>query len=226
MPLLRSPLIPPPFVHGFTTREHDHETFAPGAGLTLYRVKQVHGADVLHVPAGADPAAVRVVQADVLLTTTAGVAVAVRTADCVPVLLCAPGRGAAAAIHAGWRGTVARAVVAAVRALGELGVPAAELRAAIGPAICGGCYEVGAEVAQAVAAIDPAAVHPGPRGTPHADLRRANQTLLLAAGLAAAHVDLASLAACTRCDPQGRFHSYRRDGDLRGEQLAFIGVPA
>jgi polyphenol oxidase len=221
MPLLRSALIPAPFLHGFTTREVG-ENAPLGPGLRLYRVKQVHGARVLVVGPGASPGDLREQEADALCAHTRGVAVGVVTADCVPLLLCAPSHQAWAAIHAGWRGTAARVVFATVEALGRLGALPGELVCAIGPSICGRCYEVGESVAAAIAAIDPAAVGRDAEGRLHADLRHANRSLLQEAGVRSQAID--DLDLCTACDPAARFHSYRRDRKLRGEQFAFIGL--
>jgi len=223
MPVLRASVIPPEFDHGFTTREIDPDAcFGQRTDLRLFRGHQVHRADVIVVQGDEDPYDVRAEAADVLCTARPRVAVGVVTADCVPILLCAPAAGACAAVHAGWRGTVQRVVQVAVAALVKrLGAEAGDLRAAIGPAICGDCYEVGDDVAAAVAAVDPGAVTRAPGGRAHADLRRCNRTLLLAAGVPGRQIE--DLDACTRCDPAGRFHSYRRDRELRGEQLAFIG---
>jgi len=221
MPVLRAAIIPPEFVHGFTTRDVDRAAlFAPN-GLRLYRAHQVHRADVVEVRGDEEPAAVAGAAADVLCARAAGVVVAVRTADCVPILLCAPGVGACAAVHAGWRGTVAGAVGAGVAALRRHGAAPQDIHAAIGPAICGPCYEVGDDVAARVAAVEPAAVTRDAAGRAHADLQRCNRSALLAAGVPAAQIEI--LDACTRCDEDGRFHSFRRDGEVRGEQLAFIG---
>jgi hypothetical protein len=224
MPWLQAPAIPAPFVHGFATREVDPGATLREAGLRLYRARQVHGAEVVVVAPTDDPWEIRERHADVVITAAAGLAVGVVTADCVPILLCAPAVGACAAVHAGWRGTVARSVRAAVVALRDrCGARPADLVAAIGPAICASCYDIGDEVATAVAVIDPLAVSRKADGCFHADLRRANRTLLTRAGLDPAAIH--DVAGCTRCDARGRFHSYRRDRDLRGELLAFLGRP-
>jgi hypothetical protein len=225
MALLRARVIPAEFVHGFTTRDVDADAlFAARTDLRFFRAHQVHRADVIFLQGDEDPFDVLAEAADVLCTAHRQVAVAVRTADCVPILLAAPAVGACAAVHAGWRGTVLRVVQAGVQALVKrLGARAADIRAAIGPAVCAACYEVGDDVAAQVAALDPGAVTRDAAGRAHADLRRCNRTLLEAAGVPPAQIE--DLGACTRCDPAGRFYSFRRDGELRGEQIAFIGRP-
>jgi hypothetical protein len=223
MPVLRAGVIPPEFDHGFTTRELDPDAvFGQRTDLRLFRGHQVHRADVIVVQGDEDPYDVRAEAADVVCTGRPRVAVGVVTADCVPILLAAPAAGACAAVHAGWRGTVQRVVQVAVATLAKrLGARPDDVRAVIGPAICGACYEVGDDVAAQVAALDPGAVTRDAAGRAHVDLRRCNRTLLLAAGVPGHQIE--DVAACTRCDPAGRFHSYRRDHELRGEQLAFIG---
>jgi polyphenol oxidase len=225
MALLRARVIPPAFDHGFTTRDVDTDAlFATRTDLRLFRGHQVHRADVIVLQGDEDPYDVVAEAADIVCTAQRRMAVGVRTADCVPILLVAPAVGACAAVHAGWRGTVMRVAQVGVQALVKrLGAQVADIRAAIGPAICAACYEVGDDVAAQVAALDPAAVTRTAAGRAHADLARCNRTLLVAAGVDPARIE--DLAACTRCDPAGRFHSFRRDGQIRGEQLAFVGRP-
>jgi hypothetical protein len=176
LPLLRSPLIAPPFVHGFSTRaggvspapfdtlnmgarwgdvaanvEENRGRLLRAVGVAgpLYVVRQVHGAAVARVRAGDDPAAVARIEADALVTDDPGVGLGVFVADCVPALIVDPRTGAVAAAHAGWRGTVAGVLPAVVRALGdEFGARPGDLRVVLGPAIGPCCFEVGPEVAR------------------------------------------------------------------------------
>src|SRR6266478_7782653 len=112
--------------------------------LQLISLKQIHS-DVIHLfeAAPAEPC-----RGDASATNRPGLLLGVQTADCVPILLVDPKNRAVAAIHAGWRGTLARI---AVKALGKMqmhfGTRSADLLAAIGPSIGGCCYEVGTEVA-------------------------------------------------------------------------------
>ena len=225
MAVLRAGVIPPEFDHGFTTRDVDVDgLFATRTDLRLFRGHQVHRADVIVLQGVEDPYDVVAEAADIVCTAARRIAVGVRTADCVPILLVAPAARACAAVHAGWRGTVMRVAQVGVAALVKrLGAQAADIRAAIGPAICGACYEVGDDVAAQVAALDSTAVTRDAAGRAHVDLPRCNRTLLVAAGVPAGQIE--DLAACTRCDPAGRFHSFRRDGQIRGEQLAYVGRP-
>jgi YfiH family protein len=183
----------------------------------LHTARQVHGVAVVRVEAGDDPAATAAREADALVSSAPGVTLGVYTADCVPILL-ADDEGRVAAVHAGWRGTVAGVAAAAVKELAALGAAPGRLRAAFGPSICARSFEVGEEVAEAFARVTPEAVVRGP-GRPHVDLWAANRALLIAAGLAPGHIDAAP--PCSHCDAE-RFFSFRRDGAQIGQMLSFI----
>ena len=115
-------------------------------------VKQVHGRGVVVVRRGV-PRAAATPDGDVLVSNDPATAVAVRAADCVPLLLADSATGAVAAVHAGWRGTVAGAATAAVDALARaLGSKPADLVVAIGPSIGACCYAVGPELMEVFAA--------------------------------------------------------------------------
>lgn len=172
--------------------------------------RQVHSARVLEARPGACG------EGDALYTAEPGVALAVVTADCVPVLLAGP--GGVAAVHAGWRGIAAGVVPATLeRSLGP-GDPPESWRAWIGPAIGACCYEVGEEVAGRIAeASHPGVVVPGPGERPHLDLAAAVRDQLEAAGLR----EVVTVSACTRCDEE-RLWSYRRQGKGAGRNVAMI----
>ncbi|GAB3178294.1 peptidoglycan editing factor PgeF [Streptomyces incanus] len=131
-------------------------------------MNQVHGADTVVVdePWGARP----VPEADAVVTARRGLALAVLTADCVPVLLADPVAGVAAAAHAGRPGLVAGVVPATVRAMTELGADPARIVARTGPAVCGRCYEVPSQMRAEVAAVEPAAYAETSWGTPAVDV--------------------------------------------------------
>ncbi|MGH9660897.1 MAG: polyphenol oxidase family protein, partial [Bryobacteraceae bacterium] len=148
---------------------------------------------------------------DALITSTAGVRVAVRTADCVPILLVDPVRRAIAAVHAGWRGTVAGIAAKTVRAMtARFGTRGADLHAALGPGIGECCFEVGPEVA----------VQFGRHGRVHVDLYEHLSRQLLAEAVPAQSIYTSRL--CSVCSGSG-FHSYRRDGNSAGRMLNFVG---
>ena len=174
LPLLRSRLIAPPFVHGFSTRaggvsSAPYDTLnlgarwgdvvtsveenrlrllrAVGVQGPLYVARQVHGAEVVRVRAGDAPAGIARMEADALITGDPGVTLGVFVADCIPAVVVDPRTGAVAAAHAGWRGTVAGVLPAVVRALAaEFGARPGDLRVTLGPAIGACCFEVGPEV--------------------------------------------------------------------------------
>ncbi len=204
--------------HGFAPAGRDI-----AAGFHLVRVRQVHGALCLAAGAGTpSPAG----DADALVTAEPGVAVAVATADCVPLLLASGDGRVVAAVHAGWRGTLAGIAADGVRALGERGIPADGVRAALGPAIDGCCYEVEREIAERFANELGAAVWQAwqdvPRpGKGRLDLRRVNALVLQQAGVP--EEAIVRVGPCTACGG-GPFASYRRDGAGAGRQLSWIGV--
>jgi YfiH family protein len=189
--------------------------FAPDA---LFDLSQVHGRAVVVLRGNERPAEVRARHGDALVATESGTTVAVRTADCVPVLLGDRASGAVGAIHAGWRGVVAGVVREAVLALQN--GRAAELVAGIGPSIGPCCFEVDADVAAELArtAGDGIVIRRG-MGKPHVDLWRAVEHQLRAAGVEV----IDTLGRCTVCEGD-QFFSYRRDGNASGRMLSAIVV--
>jgi YfiH family protein len=152
--------------------------------------------------------------ADALIENAAGVAIGVKTADCVPVLLADPVRRAVAAVHAGWRGTASQIVPATIRAMGvEFGTQPEDVRAAIGPSIGPCCYQVGSEVAREFGVTAP--------GRVHLDLWRINAMQLEAAGVDRSNVSTAE--ECTMCGA-ARYHSFRRDGQAAGRMISWIRI--
>ncbi|TCR22129.1 peptidoglycan editing factor PgeF [Streptomyces sp. BK205] len=149
----------------------NRELAAKSLGLDPARVvwmNQVHGADVEVVsgPWGERP----VPEVDAIVTAERGLALAVLTADCTPVLLADPVAGIVAAAHAGRPGMVAGVVPAALRAMTGLGADPARIVARTGPAVCGKCYEVPEEMRADVAAVEPAAHAETSWGTPAVDV--------------------------------------------------------
>jgi len=140
----------------------------------------------------------------------------VRTADCLPVLLCARDGNEIAAVHAGWRGLAAGVIEAAVAALTTANE---EIMAWFGPAISQPAFEVGAEVKQAFVQQDPAAAAAfveNDRGRWQADLYMLARQRLRAVAVN----EIFGGGLCTHADPE-RFYSYRRDGET-GRMLSFI----
>ncbi|MCC8334614.1 peptidoglycan editing factor PgeF [Streptomyces sp. R1] len=184
----------------------NRELAAKALGADPARVvwmNQVHGADVAVVdaPWGDRP----VPRVDAVVTAERGLALAVLTADCVPVLLADPVAGIAAAAHAGRPGLVAGVVPAAVRAMTELGADPARIVARTGPAVCGRCYEVPEQMRAEAAAVEPAAYADTSWGTPAVDVSAGVHAQLERLGVR----DRAQSPVCTR-ESKDHF-SYRRD---------------
>ncbi|MFJ6753703.1 peptidoglycan editing factor PgeF [Streptomyces sp. NPDC091273] len=180
---------------------------ARSLGLAPDRVvwmNQVHGRDVAVVdgPWGPD---VEVPAVDAVVTARRGLALAVLTADCTPVLLADPVAGVVGAAHAGRPGLVAGVVPAAVEAMVSLGAEPGRIVARTGPAVCGHCYEVPAEMREAVAEVVPAARAETSWGTPAVDVVAGVHAQLAEAGV----VNSLRSPVCTL---ESRDHfSYRRD---------------
>ncbi|MFG1666623.1 peptidoglycan editing factor PgeF [Streptomyces sp. Y7] len=166
-------------------------------------MNQVHGADVSVVdgPWRDRP----VPEVDAIVTARRGLALAVLTADCVPVLLADPVAGIAAAAHAGRPGMIAGVVPAALRAMTELGADPARIVARTGPAVCGRCYEVPEGMRAEVAAEEPTASAETSWGTPAVDVAAGVHAQLARLGV---H-DRAQSPVCTL--ESGDHFSYRRD---------------
>ncbi|MEU5309749.1 peptidoglycan editing factor PgeF [Streptomyces sp. NPDC021562] len=184
----------------------NRETAAKSLGLDPGQVvwmNQVHGNDVAVVdePWGDRP----VPEVDAIVTARRGLALAVLTADCTPVLLADPVAGIAAAAHAGRPGMVAGVVPAAVRAMAELGADPARIVARTGPAVCGRCYEVPETMRAEVAAVEPAARAETSWGTPAVDVSAGVHAQLARAGVR----DRVQSPVCT-LESVDHF-SYRRD---------------
>jgi polyphenol oxidase len=168
--------------------------------------QQVHGTRVVEHE-GAWEGWLRVSEADGHFAPRRGTAMAVTIADCVPVFIAHP-EGAVALLHSGWRGTAARIVERALAAFSRQGFAASDLRLHLGPAICGACYEVSADVATALTGA--AAI--GPRKV---DLRALIADHARRGGVQAITIS----SRCTRCD-NARFFSHRAgDAGRRGSVI-------
>ena len=151
-------------------------------------------------------------EGDALLENLPGSVVAVKTADCIPVLLVDERSRAVAAVHAGWRGTAARIASGAVASMAErFGTRPEDLHAAIGPGIGKCCYEVGPEVA----------VQFGGQGRGHIDLADANRRQLEESGVTPHRIYASNL--CTMCRGE-EFDSFRRDQKAAGRMYSFAGI--
>jgi polyphenol oxidase len=221
--------------------------------MPLASLRQIHS-DVVHIisappsesPCGDAPAG------DGIITRQPGLLLGVQTADCVPILLADTAKRVVAAIHAGWRGTLARVAAKTVgRMRQEFGTRPEDVVAAIGPAIGRCCYQVGPEVAQAFAAqfaeakewfdgpfarlaegeepnplpwltMMPPGHQPDPERV-NLDLRASNRWQLVDAGVPPRKIAVGAL--CTKCRAD-LFFSYRREGAGTGRLMAVIGIRA
>ena len=192
----------PWLTHGFGTR-------LSGSWPGDYtQVKQIHSDNIVI----ADGACGSIGEGDALISAHLGSLIGVRTADCVPILVADRDLRVVAAVHAGWRGTVAEIARKTVgRMSTEFGSRPQSLVAAIGPSIGQCCFEVGSEVSEKF----------GVKGRTHIDLVASNFRQLIAAGVPEAQIDVAGL--CTMCDPV-RFHSFRRDKEESGRMVSAIGI--
>lgn len=186
-----------------------------------HQAMQVHKTDLLWC---SGKAGMHQQQADILMTDQTGTAVAVRVADCLPVLLADPTSGIVAAVHAGWRGTAACIVKHAVQAMCKRGVKQQNLLASLGPCIGRCCFTIGQDTAKALQDSAAGAVnfifH---TSAMHADLCEINRLQLLESGLNINHIEASK--ACTVCEAE-HFFSFRRDGEHSGRQLAVVATPS
>jgi hypothetical protein len=244
--------VPASFRHGFTTRrggvslppfdslnlgwkwgdaaervaENHRRLLSLSGAAAMFCVSQVHGLRILRVRRADAPAVVCAEEADGLVGDEPGLGLSVHVADCTPILMADPETGACAALHAGWRGTVAGMASAGVQSMvSQFGCRPWDLRVVLGPCIGPCCFEVGPEVAAAFLAAVPTAGESGvilsaPSKKPRIDLRRFQRAQLEAAGVLPQNIDAS--ADCTFCDPAGRFFSFRRAGRATGQLVGFI----
>lgn len=213
--------------------EENRRRFFGGFGIApmqVVRAKQVHGDGVLLVDAGLvgrtgfprclvdEPA-----EFDALITNVPGLALVVSTADCLPILIHDPVRRAVAAVHAGWRGTAKGIAARAVAAMHEAyGTEASDCRAAIGPGIRRCCFEVDANVTEAMAdALPTWETHAEANRAGHwlLDLAGINRSLLVAAGLRPDRIEDVDL--CTSCR-NDLFFSHRAEKGRTGRMMNFV----
>ncbi|HYB89745.1 MAG TPA: peptidoglycan editing factor PgeF [Candidatus Binataceae bacterium] len=194
-------------------------------GKTIFaRMNQVHGRRV-HVVTRANAGEARA--GDGMVTDAEGIALAIFTADCVPILMIDRSRSVAGALHAGWRGTLAGIVEAGLDAMGRLGASAGKIRAALGPSIGLCCFEVDRELAERFVREIPAAdrhVRDGRPGKAYLDLRAIVREQLLGTGVRAEAIS--EIGPCTRCAADRYFSRRAAGGRTTGLQMSAVGLAA
>jgi YfiH family protein len=188
--------------HGFGTR-HAH----PKTDVTL---RQIHSNIVWNARGLTD----REQEGDGLVTNESGLRIGVRTADCVPILLLDADQRSVAVVHAGWRGSAAQIVAAA---LAKMQADPAHIWAAIGPCIRECCYEVSADVADKFTAWTTPMMKPG--GKQNLNLAEANLRQLQNAGVPGSQIFDSQL--CTYCQIEN-FYSFRREPSEKGRLISAI----
>jgi hypothetical protein len=233
---LRCRALDPIAQHLFTTRQlqlpsaEAWEALAAAIGVQSDRVvslNQVHGREVAVIRPALSPERPR---ADALVSDASDVALVVRAADCVPLLIGDSRTGAVGAVHAGWRGTAARVSVGAVEALArEFGSRPADLVVAIGPSIGACCYEVGPDLVDAFAAegherylIDRWFLTARDRRM-RLDIVGANRDQLILAGVREENIYATALCTAMRLDV---LTSFRREKDQAGRLAGVIRASA
>lgn len=194
-----------------SNRERVLRDIGPGPQRLAW-MRQVHGTDVVYVAGswsaarGPHGRAYPSPQADAAFTDSPAIALGALGADCAPVLVADPVARLVGAAHAGRPGMAAGVVPALIEAMSRAGADPGRMHAIIGPSICGGCYEVPAQMRDQVAASVPASACVTSAGTPGIDLRAGLRAQLTLLGLAEVTDDL-------RCTAErGELFSYRRDG--------------
>ena len=195
-------------------------------GGRLVFTRQVHGTEILPVTSDDCRELYSKIsyEADGLVTTEKNLPLIIFTADCIPILLHDPINGVIAAVHAGWRGTVADIAGKAIDSMVKLGASPEYIRGAIGPGIGLCCYETGPEVAEAAYGVlgrDAENYIRAIEGDDKffVDLKGINAALLIRCGLKPENIFISD--DCTYCQSQ-RYWSHRKTGGDRGSQGAII----
>lgn len=214
----------PGLVHGFSQRLDDWEIALRqlrANDLHLYMLKQVHGDHIITITPHSVTA--ERPEADGLVSSEPGVLLGIATADCVPVLMVDPRKRIAAALHAGWRGTLKGIARRAIELLHtNWNVMAQDLYIALGPSIGSCCYEVGPDVGEEIVTrwnIQSLSAWRPVKTKGFLDLREVNTHQIVESGVPKTHISLTG--PCTFCDVA--FASYRRNGGGAGRQLSVIG---
>lgn len=196
-------------------RNRDRLGAAIGLGAPrLVWMEQVHGRGVQVVD---EPVEQPVPMSDALVSSTPGLGLSILTADCVPLLMWDDAAGVVGAAHAGRKGVRLDIARATVEQMAELGAQPERIEALLGPAICGGCYEVPPAMQADIEQVAPGSAVRTRQGTAGLDLRAGLRAQLAALGVHRVQVD----PRCTAEEPS--LYSYRRDGRT-GRQVAVIWI--
>jgi polyphenol oxidase len=184
----------------------------------IYLPIQRHTGNVLVVEYDLEPKV-----ADAVITGRQGLALGIRTADCVPVLLYDPVMRVAGAVHAGWRGTAQAILKRTIEVFSDrFSSFPGDIVVVIGPSIRACCYQVGPEVIDGVTAATGSGDYVRIEGDSYyIDLQTANRLQALSAGIGISNIDI--IDECTHCMPD-RYYSYRYSKGAVGRQYAFIAL--
>ena len=191
----------------------------------MLSVKQVHGTEALIVDRPVTEADRFEGGWDALITDQPGVTLVVRTADCVPVLVYDRRNKAVAAVHSGWRGTLAGVVPKTIQTMvSRFGIQAGDVRVSIGPSAGACCYEVDQAVLEPLRSRreDWRTLLQNDRGSKaHLDLKALVRRQTTESGIPSEHITVVNV--CTICHP-ALFYSYRREGRVNGTMLNGIAL--
>ncbi len=182
-------------------------------------LKQVHGDQILLLQKTEEISQTHLAEGDAIISTLPNTPIAVRVADCVPILIADPS-GVIATVHAGWRGTRLEIVQKTLSQMKEkMNLSLREVTVVIGPSICGKCYEVGEEVAEHFFSYpnsknEKPVLQPIGQSKFHLDLKEANRLQTLESGVQLKNIEVSP--ECTRCNEK-EFYSYRGSSS-RGEK--------
>ncbi len=197
---------------------HEFGTRSDPRPLKVVTVQQVHGNNIFMATKAVkkEPEGY-----DIIVTDQPGVGVAVKTADCLPILLVEPEARIVAAVHAGWKGTLIRVVEKAVERIEEMGGEPRNLLAALGPNMVGACFEVEEDVKKSFERefLDWPILKKKNDKKWLLDVAETNRLQLLELGIKSSQIDRIDL--CTHCRAD-LFWSYRRDGEKAGRMINFI----
>ena len=221
VPVLRQRFV----TEGFTLKTGNYdkdvkEVFGMGK---LFTVKQVHGDKVLKITKK-HMKKMRKEKADALITNEPGIPVAVRVADCVANILIDPQKKAVAAVHSGWRGVENKLVIKALDAMKKAyKTKPSGLLAVMSASIMPCCYEVGEEVYDRMKKDKVFKdVFTVKNGKIYMDMKKGNYNMLIKAGVKKENIFIND--TCTKCGPEDKFYSYRREGKKAGRHVGFVMI--